>query len=562
MSDEPVQAGDTPSSPVGDPPSHAPRFLLLNAIFPGLGHLAAGRWKWALLLGGPLLILLLALVLVRGDERSDRARGPAVRPGGADGDPRRRALVVGWRLFAVGATRVITPITARATTIAALAISVLIVLGPQLVIAGLTVDARDAATEVFAPVAEGGAWVPTETAPPVEPNDPDFAADPSASPDGSLEPSPSPTATPAVPRVNVLLIGMDSGVGRTTALTDTMIIVSLDPVAKTVSMASIPRDMVDVPLPDGRKYRGKINGLVSYARWHPNKFPGSKDGQSVLTAALGTLVGMKIDYWAQVNLGGFVYAGRLGRRREHQRHRRLLRSRATRSTGSRASTSRPAATTWTARRRSGTRVFARRSARATSRGTAASRRSSPRSATGSSGASSWTTRPGSCESLGQTITTNIKPSLIADYIAVATQVKRDDVFRDVFDHPLVKSGYDARGSIQIPDVQADPQEGRQAVPADRHAAERGALRSPAGPGQRPAAQPVEVVDVRAPAEGQQARSEADAEGHAQAHPQADAEAQQDAEADRPADARAAAVRGQRVARLALTRAPGSRPASR
>ena len=100
---------------------------------------------------------------------------------------------------------------------------------------------------------------------------------------------------------------MDSGVGRTTALTDTMIVVSLDPVAKTVSMASIPRDMVDVPLPDGRKYRGKINGLVSYARWHPNKFPGSKDGQSVLTAALGTLLGMKIDYWAQVNLGGFVH---------------------------------------------------------------------------------------------------------------------------------------------------------------------------------------------------------------------------------------------------------------
>ena len=266
--------------------------------------------------------------------------------------------------------------------------------------------------------------------------------------------------------------------------------VSLDPVAKTVSMASIPRDMVDVPLPDGRKYRGKINGLVSYARWHPNKFPGSKDGQSVLTAALGTLLGMKIDYWAQVNLRRVRLPRRLGRRRQHQRHRRLLRSAVQGVRDSRASTSRPAATTWTARRRSRTRGSARRSARATSRGTAASRRSSPRSATGSSAASSWTTRPGSCESLGQTITTNIKPSLIADYIAVATQVKRDDVFRDVFDHPLVKSGYDARGSIQIPRRPGDPQEGRQAVPADRDAAERGALRSPARPGQRPAAQPV------------------------------------------------------------------------
>ena len=40
-------------------------------------------------------------------------------------------------------------------------------------------------------------------------------------------------------------------------------------------MVSIPRDMVDVPLSDGRKFRGKINSLVSYARHHPKQFPGS-----------------------------------------------------------------------------------------------------------------------------------------------------------------------------------------------------------------------------------------------------------------------------------------------
>ncbi len=102
-------------------------------------------------------------------------------------------LVVGWRLFAVGATKVVAPITARATTIAALAISILIVLGPQLVVAGLTVDARDAAAAVFEPVAEGGAWVPTESAPPLESDDPDFAAeDPS-----DLLPEPSPSSSAA-----------------------------------------------------------------------------------------------------------------------------------------------------------------------------------------------------------------------------------------------------------------------------------------------------------------------------------------------------------------------------
>ena len=52
-----------------------------------------------------------------------------------------------------------------------------------------------------------------------------------------------------------------------------MIVVSLDPVARTVSMISIPRDMVDVPLPDGRLFRDKINSLVSYARRHTAQFP-------------------------------------------------------------------------------------------------------------------------------------------------------------------------------------------------------------------------------------------------------------------------------------------------
>jgi hypothetical protein len=33
-------------------------------------------------------------------------------------------------------------------------------------------------------------------------------------------------------------------------------------------MASIPRDMVDVPLPDGRTFRGKINADVHRAHHH------------------------------------------------------------------------------------------------------------------------------------------------------------------------------------------------------------------------------------------------------------------------------------------------------
>jgi LCP family protein required for cell wall assembly len=72
-------------------------------------------------------------------------------------------------------------------------------------------------------------------------------------------------------------------------------------------MLSIPRDMVDVPLSDGRTYTGKINGLVSYARHHPRQFPGSDGtGFDVLRDALGTLLRIDIDYYAVVNLTGFV----------------------------------------------------------------------------------------------------------------------------------------------------------------------------------------------------------------------------------------------------------------
>ena len=65
--------------------------------------------------------------------------------------------------------------------------------------------------------------------------------------------------------------------------------------------------MVDVPLPDGRKYRAKINSLASYARHHPRQFPGyDGTGSDVLMDALGALLKIELDYYATVSLGGFV----------------------------------------------------------------------------------------------------------------------------------------------------------------------------------------------------------------------------------------------------------------
>src|SRR4029077_14681596 len=43
-------------------------------------------------------------------------------------------------------------------------------------------------------------------------------------------------------RITFLLLGIDSGVGRKEALTDTILAVSIDPVARTAVMISVPRD--------------------------------------------------------------------------------------------------------------------------------------------------------------------------------------------------------------------------------------------------------------------------------------------------------------------------------
>jgi LCP family protein required for cell wall assembly len=105
-------------------------------------------------------------------------------------------------------------------------------------------------------------------------------------------------------RMNVLLIGVDSAPDRTESLTDSMIVVSLDPVGRTVSMVSIPRDLANVPLGNGNVYAPKINSLVSWANQHPADFPNG--GIRALEDAVGALFGIPIHYYATVDLAGFV----------------------------------------------------------------------------------------------------------------------------------------------------------------------------------------------------------------------------------------------------------------
>jgi LCP family protein required for cell wall assembly len=115
----------------------------------------------------------------------------------------------------------------------------------------------------------------------------------------------SPPGPGTTERLNVLLIGLDAGPGRTAELTDTLIVVSLDPVGETVTMISIPRDTVNVPLGGGDVYEPKINSLLGYAQRHPETF-GKDAGFATLKTAIGELLGIEVHYHVQADLAGFV----------------------------------------------------------------------------------------------------------------------------------------------------------------------------------------------------------------------------------------------------------------
>jgi LCP family protein required for cell wall assembly len=125
-------------------------------------------------------------------------------------------------------------------------------------------------------------------------------------------PQPGPDQTGASPtpqlglneRVNVLLLGVDSLPWRTATLTDTMMVISVEPVGKTISMLSVPRDLINVPLGDGNVYGPKINSLMSFADRNPGDFPDG--GVAALRRALGTMLGIKIDYYARLEIPGLI----------------------------------------------------------------------------------------------------------------------------------------------------------------------------------------------------------------------------------------------------------------
>jgi LCP family protein required for cell wall assembly len=142
------------------------------------------------------------------------------------------------------------------------------------------------------------------------------SASPSLAPSNEISPSPSPSEVPSptvrptptpIPidqamlarRFTVMVAGVDSSAERRARgedqNTDALMVISVSADKSRIDILSLPRDTVDIPMPDGSTYHGKINGIAQ------------RFGIEVLRGAMSTLLGIPIDRYIRVDMDDFTW---------------------------------------------------------------------------------------------------------------------------------------------------------------------------------------------------------------------------------------------------------------
>jgi len=104
-----------------------------------------------------------------------------------------------------------------------------------------------------------------------------------------------------VSRVTVLIMGLDSSDWRAgeTPHSDTMILISLDPISKTASMLSIPRDMwVNI--------RGFGYGRINEAYFNGEAFNLPGGGPELARQTVEQFIGVPVQYYAVIDFAAFI----------------------------------------------------------------------------------------------------------------------------------------------------------------------------------------------------------------------------------------------------------------
>lgn len=134
-------------------------------------------------------------------------------------------------------------------------------------------------------------------------------AAPTATPSPTASPSPTPAPTPSptpldeemlARRFTTMIVGADTSAYRRSIgvegyRTDALMVVSVSVDKSRIDIISLPRDTVDVPMANGRIYRGKINGISEIY------------GIEALRGAMSTLLGVPIDRYVRIDMDDFVW---------------------------------------------------------------------------------------------------------------------------------------------------------------------------------------------------------------------------------------------------------------
>lgn len=119
----------------------------------------------------------------------------------------------------------------------------------------------------------------------------------SPSPTATLEPTPTPTLNPDLlsNRLTVLLLGLDTDVSRRAkgkgVNADTIMLASISADQSEVTLISVPRDTVDVPLTDGSIWQRKLNAIYG------------ERGVDGMRDALEGLLQVEIDSYVAIDMG-------------------------------------------------------------------------------------------------------------------------------------------------------------------------------------------------------------------------------------------------------------------
>lgn len=328
-SNEPRAAGSKRSGAVAANKRSGAKAALLSAIFPGLGQGYLRDRRMALVFGLPVALGLTLVLIALFAQGSLLSLGARILDPGVAFPLAVVVLLLGlwwiagivhaWHRSRDGALKPL--VVALALVLVVGSINAWGALGLYRIgnagsdITDVTRDPLDAANRPTPrptdPPLPSGQTPDPNASPSQPPPDVEYPDDdPTDGPLPTIAPGPTPSfdigAIDASQDgyLNVMLAGIDWIEGRVGARTDTILVVSVNDTTGEVLMFSFPRDLQDFPIYNGGTFNGKINTFAGVSKLYPEKF--IEPGMPTLAKQIGFMLGSPIDYWAAVNMSGFL----------------------------------------------------------------------------------------------------------------------------------------------------------------------------------------------------------------------------------------------------------------